>query len=145
MGINEPQREREGGGIHHFMSRPLVGFLVLTREKRNVLFDCALGLFFLVDTQSSQQKHQSEAEPSGDEDGPHFIKDVVPIPHECVGCAMGRQGWNINQARQVDGVISIEFDDYKSEFTIKAEVSQWFGKEGIPTCNNGRLILTFAE
>ena len=35
---------------------------------------------------------------------------------------MGRQGWNINQARQVDGVLSIEFDDYKSEFTIKAEV-----------------------
>lgn len=36
---------------------------------------------------------------------------------------MGKQGWNVNQARQLPGIISVDFDDYNSTFTIKAEVS----------------------
>ena len=36
---------------------------------------------------------------------------------------MGKQGWNVNQAREIPGVVSIEFDDYSSMFTIRAEVS----------------------
>ena len=35
---------------------------------------------------------------------------------------MGRQGWNVKQAREMEGVISIDFDDFNSMFTIKAEV-----------------------
>ena len=35
---------------------------------------------------------------------------------------MGRQGWNVKQAREIEGVISIDFDDFNSMFTIKAEV-----------------------
>ena len=36
---------------------------------------------------------------------------------------MGKQGWNVNQAREIPGVCSIEFDDNSSMFTIRAEVS----------------------
>ena len=36
---------------------------------------------------------------------------------------MGKQRWNVNQAREIPGVVSIEFDDYSSMFTIRAEVS----------------------
>ncbi len=35
---------------------------------------------------------------------------------------MGKQGWNIKQAREIEGVVSIDFDDFNSMFTIKAEV-----------------------
>ena len=36
---------------------------------------------------------------------------------------MGRQGWNVNQARQIEGVLSIDFDDFNSMFTIRSEVN----------------------
>lgn len=45
------------------------------------------------------------------------------MPVECVGLAMGKQGRNVNQARQLEGIIGIDFDDYHHMFVIKAEVS----------------------
>lgn len=50
-------------------------------------------------------------------------EDKFHIYPECIGFAMGRQGWNVNQARQIPGIISIDFDDYGSTFTVRAEVS----------------------
>ena len=48
------------------------------------------------------------------------------ISSEMIGFAMGRRGWNVKQAREIVGVISIDFDDFNSMFTIKAEVSRSF-------------------
>ena len=50
------------------------------------------------------------------------MEERFTIPHECIGYAMGKQGWNVNQARKIDGVISIEFDDYRCMFIVKSEV-----------------------
>ena len=50
-----------------------------------------------------------------------YEEKVVILP-EGIGFAMGRQGWNVNQAHQIPGIIGIDFDDYKSVFTIRAEV-----------------------
>ena len=35
---------------------------------------------------------------------------------------MGKQGRNVKQARDIPGVVAIDFDDFSSMFTIKAEV-----------------------
>lgn len=45
------------------------------------------------------------------------------VPLEYVGLAIGRDGTNVNEARRFDGVVSIEFDDYSSMFSIKGRVS----------------------
>lgn len=39
---------------------------------------------------------------------------------------MGKQGRNVNIAREIPGIISIDFDDFTSMFTIKAEVIQMY-------------------
>ncbi len=52
------------------------------------------------------------------------------IAHELTGFAMGRQGRNVKQARDIPGVIAIDFDDLSSMFTIKAEVREGDKREG---------------
>ncbi len=36
--------------------------------------------------------------------------------------AIGREGANVNEARRLSGVISVDFDDYSSMFSVKGEV-----------------------
>ena len=52
------------------------------------------------------------------------IEERFTIPQECVGYAMGKQGWNVNQARQIEGIVSIDFDDYHCMFIVKSEVRE---------------------
>ena len=40
--------------------------------------------------------------------------------------AIGRDGANVNEARKISGVTSVEFDDYSSMFSVKGEVSFGF-------------------
>ena len=46
------------------------------------------------------------------------------IPDDLVGMAIGREGANVNEARRIPGVTSVEFDDYSSTFCIKGEVGK---------------------
>ena len=57
-----------------------------------------------------------------DEGASGVVEERFTIPHECIGYAMGKQGWNVNQARKIDGIISIDFDDYHHMFIVKSEV-----------------------
>ncbi len=45
------------------------------------------------------------------------------VPQDLVGLAIGREGSNVNEARRIQGVISIEYNDDDSMFEIKGEVS----------------------
>lgn len=44
------------------------------------------------------------------------------VPQELVGLAIGKEGSNVNEARRLDGIHSIEFDDYSSMFRVRGEV-----------------------
>ena len=44
------------------------------------------------------------------------------MPHDLVGLAIGREGSNVNEARRIQGIISIEYNDDDSMFEIKGEV-----------------------
>ena len=44
------------------------------------------------------------------------------VPSDLVGMAIGREGANVNEARRIRGVSSVEFDDYSSMFSVKGEV-----------------------
>ena len=44
------------------------------------------------------------------------------VPHDLVGLAIGREGSNVNEARRIQGIISIEYNDDDSMFEIKGEV-----------------------
>lgn len=46
------------------------------------------------------------------------------VPQDLVGLAIGRLGSNINSAREIPGVRSIDIDDYTSTFFIRGEVSR---------------------
>lgn len=45
------------------------------------------------------------------------------VPQDLVGLAIGRDGNNVNEARRLHGIISIEYDDYSTMFIVKGEVS----------------------
>lgn len=67
-----------------------------------------------------QQYHQNH---QGVESG---LKEVrFHIPADLVGMAIGRDGANVNEARRIPGVSSVEFDDYSSMFSVKGNVS-WY-------------------
>ena len=52
------------------------------------------------------------------------LKEVrFHIPADLVGMAIGRDGANVNEARRIPGVSSVEFDDYSSMFSVKGNVS----------------------
>lgn len=44
------------------------------------------------------------------------------VPQDLVGLAIGREGVNVNAARRIPGIVSIEYNDYSSMFEIKGEV-----------------------
>ena len=75
-----------------------------------------------------QESHQP-VQPVVDESASGVVEESFTIPHECIGYAMGKQGWNVNQARKIDGIISIDFDDYHCMFIVKSEVSKKEGGE----------------
>lgn len=51
------------------------------------------------------------------------VKEIrFHVPSELVGMAIGRDGANVNEARKISGVKSVEFDDYSSMFSVKGEV-----------------------
>lgn len=65
-----------------------------------------------------QHYHQNH---QGAESG---LKEVrFHIPADLVGMAIGRDGANMNEARRISGVSSVEFDDYSSMFSVKGDVS----------------------
>jgi len=45
------------------------------------------------------------------------------VDSDLVGLAIGKDGNNVNEARKVPGVQSIEFDDNSSHFIVQGEVS----------------------
>jgi len=48
------------------------------------------------------------------------------IPEDLVGMAIGREGANVNEARRIPGVTSVEFDDYSSMFSVKGDVRLYY-------------------
>ena len=44
------------------------------------------------------------------------------IPSDLVGLAIGKDGNNVNQARKLEGITLVEFDDFNSMFIIKGDV-----------------------
>ena len=58
------------------------------------------------------------------------------VPHDLVGLAIGREGSNVNEARRIQGIISIEYNDDDSMFEIKGEVGIHYD-----TCGYG-IVLT---
>lgn len=54
--------------------------------------------------------------------GVHEI-ETFSIPQGCMGLAIGSKGVNIQQARQIDGIVSIDVNDETYGFTIYAKVS----------------------
>lgn len=52
------------------------------------------------------------------------VKEIrFHVPSDLVGMAIGREGANVNEARRISGVSSVEFDDYSSMFSVKGDVS----------------------
>lgn len=45
------------------------------------------------------------------------------VPGDLVGLAIGKEGSNVNDVRRMDGIVSVEFEDYSSMFRVRAEVS----------------------
>ena len=54
---------------------------------------------------------------------PGVYESRFHVPQDLVGLAIGRDGNNVNEARRLDGVLSIEYDDYSHKFIVKGEVS----------------------
>ena len=52
------------------------------------------------------------------------------VPTDLVGMAIGREGANVNEARKINGISSVEFDDYSSMFSVKGEVRVEEVREG---------------
>ena len=76
--------------------------------------------------------HQQHVSHSGEGGGGDKMKEICfHVPTDLVGMAIGREGANVNEARRIRGVKTIEFDDYSSMFSIKGEVSvSMFSVEG---------------
>lgn len=45
------------------------------------------------------------------------------VASDLVGLAIGRDGHNVNEVRKLDGIMSVEFEDYNQMFRVKAKVS----------------------
>ena len=41
---------------------------------------------------------------------------------DLVGLAIGRDGHNVNEVRKLDGILSVEFEDYNQMFRVRAKV-----------------------
>ena len=41
-----------------------------------------------------------------------------------MGLAIGREGHNVNEVRKLDGILSVEFEDYNQMFRVRAKVSE---------------------
>ena len=54
---------------------------------------------------------------------PGVYESRFHVPQDLVGLAIGRDGNNVNEARRLTGVLSIEYDDYRHWFIVKGEVS----------------------
>ena len=63
---------------------------------------------------SQQQQRQLE---SG------IYEQQIYIPSDLVGLAIGREGSNVNEVRKLEGIVSVEFDDYSQMFKVRAKVS----------------------
>ena len=68
---------------------------------------------------SQQQQRQIE---------PGVYEVRFHVPQDLVGLAIGRDGNNVNEVRRMDGIISVEYDDYSTMFSVKGEVG--WGREG---------------
>lgn len=101
-------------GVSKFLSFPFIPLFCFSSLPFLLLFSPFLFSSLFSFPKASQPVQEST---SG------VYEDKFHIYPECIGFAMGRQGWNVNQARQIPGIISIDFDDYGSTFTVRAEVS----------------------
>lgn len=54
-----------------------------------------------------------------------LYREEFSVPRELMGLAIGTQGCNIQQAKQVQGVHSISLDEATGTFTVQGEVSLW--------------------
>jgi len=50
------------------------------------------------------------------------------VPGDLVGLAIGKEGSNVNDVRRMDGIVSVEFEDYSSMFRVRAETQEALAK-----------------
>ena len=43
---------------------------------------------------------------------------------DLVGLAIGRDGNNVNEVRKLDGILTVEFEDYNQMFRVRAKVGE---------------------
>ena len=65
---------------------------------------------------------------------PGVYESRFHVPQDLVGLAIGRDGNNVNEARRLTGVLSIEYDDYSHRFIVKGEVSGVYVSECVCVC-----------
>ena len=73
------------------------------------------------------------------------IVEMLTLPDHLMGLAIGAQGANIQQARRLAGIISIEVDEENCTFHICGEVSNLyrFLTLSVSTSDKHRLFFTF--
>jgi len=64
------------------------------------------------------------------------------VPGDLVGLAIGKEGSNVNDVRRMDGIVSVEFEDYSSMFRVRAEVSYHSRIGDPPLCHLGEVCST---
>ena len=78
------------------------------------IYGIPFSYFSLLLQMTQQQSRQIE---------PGVYESRFHVPQDLVGLAIGRDGNNVNEARRLNGVLSIEYDDYSHRFIVKGEVS----------------------
>lgn len=52
-----------------------------------------------------------------------IYEQQIYVPSDLVGLAIGREGHNVNEVRKLDGILSVEYEDYTQMFRVRAKVS----------------------
>ena len=82
----------------------------LTKVLHSQLFNCSLPP---LSQEHQQQRRQLD---SG------VYEQQIQVVSDLVGLAIGRDGHNVNEVRKLDGILSVEFEDYNQMFRVRAKV-----------------------
>ncbi|KAL5476248.1 hypothetical protein EMCRGX_G026170 [Ephydatia muelleri] len=116
--------------------------LIVTADKEDALLKASLLIDIHLADLSTQwailnrsQVNLRKLSPKQMESG--LVEVQFHVPQDLVGLAIGRLGSNINSAREIPGVRSIDIDDYTSTFFIRGE--------SMEAVNKAREIIEFSK